>query len=448
MSASTADLSSSIPLAPGSLPVLGHAVAMLRNPTQFLSRLPECGDLVEIRLGPAKAIVVCTPQLTHQVLHDDRTFAKGGPFFERVREAVGDGVASCAYDKHRRQRRLLQPAFHHTRIPGYAHRMEAAIVEVTGSWRNGSVIDVLGDMSTIAANSVAAALFSEGLSRSALRQVSSDVQTVMAGFYRRMFMPSLLRDLPIRSNRRYEIARARLRRALAEIIADRRAADRSYDDLLSAMVAARDHHEALSDTEIIDNITTFFIAGIATAASAMAWAVSHVANHPGIEQQLHEEIDTVLAGRAATHDDLPRLDLTRRILLETLRDTPPAWILTRAATVDTELNGYTITAGTTIVYSPYLIHHRADLYPNPDRFDPERWLPSSNAPGPMHDPFVPFASGPRKCIGDNFVMTEATLALATIAARWRLQTLPGDKVGTTVSTELRPRKLRLRTVAR
>jgi cytochrome P450 len=438
--------SSLIPLAPGALPVLGHTIPLLRDPQGFLAGLPSDADVVQLRIGPAHALLVCTPELVDYVLHNDRIFDKGGPLFDRGREIIGGGLGTCPHNGHRRQRRLLQPAFRRTRIPDYAEQMATAVTDVIDSWQDGNVVDVVDEMSKITAKSVAGALFTGSLSSQALDHVIADLRTVLNGIYRRMLMPARLRNLPTPGNRRYVAARTRLHQEFSTIIAGRRAGDSDHNDLLSAMVEAREHHDALSSEELNDNIMTFCVVGIITTASALAWALHHLAHHPAIEEQLHSEVDNVLAGRPASHADIPRLHLTGRILTETLRITPPSWLLSRITTSDTELGGYSVPAGTNVMYSPYLIHHQDNLYSDPERFDPDRWLPGRDAlpPGAL----IPFGSGPRKCIGDAFAMEEATLALATISSRWHVESLPGARVRAAVAAELRPRGLRMRTLAR
>ncbi|MGP3922106.1 cytochrome P450 [Streptomyces sp. 8N616] len=446
---------SAAPAAPGTLPLLGHAVALLRNPLPFFASLPASGDLVQVRLGPQRVYVVCDPELTHQVLRDERTFDKGGLIFNRIREALGNGLGTCPHSEHRRQRRLTQPAFHPARLPGYARVMTEQISAVTGSWRDGRTVDVFPDMQAITARTLVATMIAgAALTDTAFTEMLEDLNRTQKGFYKRMFMPPPLDRLPVLGNRQYDRARARIRRNISSIIADYRASGTDHGDLLSTLLAARDPvasngaGEGLSDTELIDQCTTFFFAGTETTASLLAWALHLVAHHPGIEEQLHAEADSVLAGGAATYDDLPRLEVTSRIITETLRLYPPGWLLTRTTTRDTRLGGHPLPAGATVAYSAYLIHHRADLYPDPERFDPDRWKNGRDATRPPRGTLLPFGEGARKCIGDVFATTEATLGLATIAARWRLEPVPGAQVRPSLGSILSPRGLHMRPTPR
>ncbi|GHC46421.1 cytochrome P450 [Streptomyces flavofungini] len=439
-----------VPLAPKARPLVGHLVPLLRNPLEFLNSLPAHGDLVRIRLGPFTLVAICDPELTRRALVDDRVFDKGGPIFDRVREVVGDdGLASCPYSAHRRLRRLAQPAFHPARFPDYAKAMSPCIEDVADSWRAGQVLDVPTEMMTITSKVTAATLFSGALPAGELGPVLKDVKTFFDGFYQRMFMVPPLDRLPTPGNRSHVRACARLRDAFDQIIAQRRAEGVDHDDLLSALIMAHDAEgdgHGMTDAEISDTIVTFFLAGTETTAALLAWALDLLARHPRIERRLHAEVDTVLNGARATHADLPRLELTHRVITETLRLRPPGWIFTRTVTADTHLGGYRLPAGSSVVYSPYLIHHRPDLYDDPETFDPDRWDPER--PQPPRHALLPFAVGARKCIGDTFGMTEAVLALATIAARWRLERLPGQQVRPALGLALRPRRLLMRATPR
>lgn len=417
---------STVPLAPGGLPLLGHAVAILRSPLGFLSSLPDHGGLVRVRVGPLTTIVVCDPALTLTVLRDDKTFDKGGPFFDRVRESMGDGIAACPHDRHRRLRRLLQPAFHSSRHQLYADTMTATIGDRIGTWRDGQTLGISVEMLAITARTLAMTMFSTALTPQELSQVVDDITTTLLGLTRRMVTPPPLDRLPTPANRRYQRAMARLRRTFGRIISDRRANDTDTGDVLSALLTAVDPEDpgrarGLSDPEIMDMIMTLFLAGSDTTASGLTYALYLVSTHPDVERSLHTEADVVLRGGTAGMRHLPDLRVTSRIITEVLRAYPPAWLLTRATTTDTTLGGHRIPAGTTVTYCPYLIHRRRDAYPDPDHFDPTRWVGRQ----PPRDAFIPFGGGARKCVGDWFGETEAILALASIAARWTLRPAPG-----------------------
>ncbi|MFJ8017344.1 cytochrome P450 [Streptomyces sp. NPDC096339] len=439
-----------VPQAPGALPLLGHSPALFRAPLAFLSSLPDHGDLVTVRLGPFSMVVLCDPDLTQQVLLDERTFEKGGPMYQRIREAFGNGLVTCPLDQHRRQRQLIQPSFHPARFPGYVDVMVDEITRAADAWHQGQDLDVFTEAKDIVARIAGRTMFSTALPPREFRQALDDLTIVIQGIYRRAMTPPALERLPTLANHRYRTARTRLRETLTTVIRQRRGDATDHGDLLSALLAARcpatdadAGMERLGETEIVDQVITFFAGGTGTTAANISWALHLLAGHPEIEARLYAEADSVFRGRRPTADDLPRLKTANQVVLEALRLYPPGWILTRTTTADTRLGGYTLPAGTTLAYSPYVIHHRADVHPRPEDFDPDRW-DGLHSLLPVRRGFIPFGSGARKCIGDTFSVAEATLALAIVTARWHLRPLPGRGVRPGRAAVLNPRGLRLR----
>jgi cytochrome P450 len=434
-----------IPTASGALPLAGHAVPLLRNPWAFLLSLPAQGELVRIRVGPTSAVVVCDADLTHQVLVNDRVFERAGPLLDRALEIVGNGLITCPADEHRRQRRQIQPAFNTERLCGYTSTMVAKIDEVTGSWRNGQVVDALTEASRLTSKVMVATMFSDVLPPATVDQVIKDLDTITAGMYRRMLLPPPLDRLPTPGNVRYSRAIARLRTVIGEVVAHHRASAEQAG-LLSAFMAAHDA-ELMTDTELVNQAVGMFIGGAEAPSTALGWALHLIAEHPEVQRRLQAEADAVLAGGSASADLLPSLPFTTCVVTETLRLWPPLWLTTRVVAPDTDLGGHPLSAGTVLVVSPYLLHRSPTLYRHPERFDPDRWALDNPNP-PDRNAFIVFGGGPRKCIGDQFFVNEAVLALATIAGRWHLESLPGQSVRPALSAILHPRKWLLRTVAR
>ena len=433
--------------ATGALPVVGHALPLLRSPLKFLRSLPAQGDLVQIRLGSRRMLMVCDPELTQAVLVQDRLFDKGGPLIERARKIAGNGLFSCPSHEHRRQRRLMQPAFHHARIPAYAQVMSDRIAMVIDSWRDGQILDVAQEMQKITSSILLSAMLGTSLSDAPLAEIEADIDTLIKGIYLRMVLPEAISRIPFPGNRRYQQAGQLTRRILAESIAHRRTgAAGTGDDLLSRLLTARDLEgdgQGMSETELIDQVATIYGAGVETTATTLAWALSLASRHPEVARSLSEEAHTALAGTTAVWEDLPRLSYTRNTLTETLRLYPPAWLFTRTTTSRTRLGDHIVPAGVTLAYSPYIIGHLPSLYEEPERFDPNRW--SAGAPNtPPRNAFVSFGGGARKCIGEEFGMTEAVLVLASIMKRWRLHSQPGTGHHPRVGAALRPRALRLK----
>jgi pentalenene oxygenase len=416
--------------APGAVPVVGHAVELYRRPLEFLASLPAHGDVVELRLGPGRAYMVCTPDLTRQVLLDSRTFDKGGPVINAGRQLIGDGLATCDWLEHKRQRPLVQPAFRTDRITSYARVMEEEIQATTADWRDGDVHDVSAALRSLTIRVTARTLFSAPMGAAAVTEVEQGLPSVLSGLYWRMLVPlQALHRLPTPGNRRFQKSLARLHDAIGGIIAEYRNSAGGHNDILSAIFEYRggEHGDSFSDSEIRNQIFTFLIGATETTASALSWVFYLLSANPEAEEQLHAEVDAVLGGRPAVHADLPRLDYCRRVLTEALRLYPPVWAVSRTTTAETELAGHPLARNATVMWSPYLLHRHPDLFSNPDEFDPDRW-PVGHSPTDSRGAMFPFAAGRRKCIGDNFAVVEATLALATIASRWRLRRPEGMRL--------------------
>ncbi|MEU7661427.1 cytochrome P450 [Streptomyces lincolnensis] len=404
--------------APGALPIIGHLLPLLRDPLRFLSTLPAYGDLVQIRLGPQTAVVVCRPELVQQVLLNDRIYDKGGPIIERVGNALGDGIASCPHSAHRRQRRSLQPAFSRTCLREYATIMTGQIDVLTTGWSDGQTVEVGAQMYGLASDTIARTLFTAEAAAPAVDAVTASLPDIFRGIYQQAVLPPLLRRLPLPPNVRYERARNRAWAAVSKTISSYRQDGGPHGDVLSMLLKTQDDAgEPLGDAEIHAQIMTLLVAGIDTTAVALTWAVHLLCQYPDVQERLRIETTEVLGTRTATWEDLPRLDLARRVITETLRLYPPGWIFTRTTSAEARLADAVIPSETTLVYSPYLIHRDPRFNARPDFFDPDRWLPEREH---TRGTLIPFGGGARKCLGDNYAMTLATLALSTIVAQWRL----------------------------
>jgi len=422
--------------APGAWPLLGHVVALQRRPLALLDSLPAHGDLVEVRLGPRPAYVVCHPGLARQVLTDFRLFDRTGLVYERVRTAMGNGLASAAHTDHRRQRLIMQPAFRHEHLRGYAAVMRQEITATMASWHDGAHVDLVDEMFTLTTTIALRALFSSQLDPARAEHLRRAFDTFLRGIYTRAVLP-LAGRLPTPGNRRYHKAVATWRAQVSALVENHRQSGADRGDLMSRLLAARDDEDqGLSDTELADQIAVLMLAGGETTSAAVTWSWHLLTTHREILQAVQAETDTVLGGDIAGWDHLARLDLTARVVREALRLYPPAWVLPRTCTRPVTLAGRTLPPGAMVVLSPYILHRRADQYPQPTRFDPARWL----TPTPEHRiSYLPFGAGATRCIGEEFGLAEATLILATTAARWNLIPDPGTRVSPTARAVLVPR---------
>ena len=252
--------------------------------------------------------------------------------------------------------------------------------------------------------------------------------------------------LPTPGNRRYARAVATWRAQVSDLIESYRQSGADRGDLMSRLLAARDDEDhGLSDAELADQVAVLMLAGGETTSAAVIWSWHLLTTHPEILHAVQAETGTVLGGDIAGWEHLPDLDLTARVVREALRLYPPAWVLPRTCTRPVTLAGRTLPPGSMLVFSPYILHRRPDVFPDPARFDPARWL----TPGPEYRAsYLPFGAGATRCIGEEFGLAEATLILATTAARWTLTPDPGTPVSPAARAVLVPRTFPVRLSAR
>ncbi|MFE5736201.1 cytochrome P450 [Streptomyces celluloflavus] len=431
--------------APGALPVLGHSRQLVKDPFAFMKSLPALGDLVEIRLGPQRAFVPCHPELLRQVLADDHTFDRGGPLYDKMREFMGNGLATCPHALHRRQRRMIQPVFQPERLERYAAIMESELPALLRTWSDGHVIDAFPEFYRYTQRVVARALFEANVDQATVDVLQRCFTVAFANIFARIMAPPVLQKLPTPGNRRFRKAITDLDTTFEGILRDYRRTDSDRDDLLSLLLTAQDEEGAgASPTEVRDQVVSLLMGGAETVAATLAWACWLLARHPEVLRRLYAEADAVLDGRPARWSDLPDLRYTERVVTEVLRMYPAGWLLTRTTTRETELAGRRLPVGSTVLFSSYILHHRPDIFTEPETFDPDRWLPERAATLPRGG-FAAFGHGPHKCIGDAFGMTESILTLATIAARWTWEVAPGaDMRPAPMAAVLNPRHLPLR----
>ena len=423
--------------APGAFPLVGHALQIARDPLGFVESLRRYGDVVAFRMGTRVSFMVNTPEILKELLiTQNSSFAKGGPLFEQATKLIGNGLVAANGEYHRRLRHMSQPAFHHSRMAAYADGMLDVVTGVADSWRNGQVVDLARDMYMMTMDILTKTLFSALAGSAVTAEVQRSLPVLVAGVGRRAFIPiPLLHRLPLPVNRREQEALQRLYDLVDGIIADYRATDVDRGDLLSTLMLARDEQtgEGMTNEQLHDQIRSMMVAGTETSATILAWVFHILDTRPEIESRVHAEVDGVLRGKAATYDDLPRLEYLGRVVQETLRRYPTGWLLSRVALTDVTLGGYHVPAGADVYYTPYGLHHDPRVFPDPKHFDPDRWLPDRARSIPRNG-YLPFGTGVRKCIGDNFAYVEIVLCLATLVRRWKLRSVsehPGRSMATT-----------------
>ncbi|MEU4441712.1 cytochrome P450 [Actinosynnema sp. NPDC050801] len=436
-----------VPVAPGRLPFLGHSVEMMRRRHEFTSSLRDHGDVVRVDLGPLSTFFVTSPRLVHQVLVTDGPRFRKGAMFDKFRPYLGNGLVLSDGAFHLRQRRMMQPAFHRERISGYAGTMVRAATALTRSWTPGEVRVVEDDMQGLAVTVVGEALFSTELGQRVIAEVRRSVFVVIKQGMVRALAPSFVEKLPLPGNRKFDQAIARMRAIVLEVITSRRAeGGQDHGDLLSVLLRAQDESgRGMTDQQTYDEVLTLLTAGIETTALALAWAFHEVARHPEVERRVVAEVDEVLGGRPITFADVPRLKYTAAVVNEVLR-MYPIWILMRRTVAPVDLDGVELGVGAEVIVSPHALHHDPASFPDPHRFDPDRWLSASTEV--PRGAFVPFAAGARQCLGNVFAQTEIVITLATVLSRWRLVPVPGKPVRTKFTSAAYPSGLLMTAVPR
>ena len=426
---------------PGALSTLGLFAHLARNPLRAMSDAARTyGDVAGFRIAARHFFLVSHPDLIEQVLvADGRRYAKGRGL-ERARRVLGNGLLTSEGEEHLRNRRLVQPHFHHRRIADYATAMTDEAAAATERWQPGMTFDVTREMNKITMGVIGRTLFGADI-RDDAGAVSEAIGTMIDQFDQRLLPTAALTDrLPLSSTRRFEAAERTLDATITRLISDRRARPGTHDDLLDTLLAARDEdgNDAMTDQQVRDEATTLFVAGHETTATLLSWAWYLLARNPGVEARLHEELDTVLGGRPPSVDDYEALPFTRQILSETLRLFPTVWMLGRRALEDTTIGDYEVPAKSIVMMSPWVVQRDPRWFVRPMRFDPDRWGADTGTVRPRFA-YFPFGGGSRKCLGESFAWMESTLVLATLAQQWRLRLVPGHPIAPQPRITLRPR---------
>ena len=429
----------------------GHLVYALRSdPLRFLTRTAQAyGDFVPFRLGRLRMMLVNDPEAIREVLVTKNDSFTKSPALRNAKVTLGEGLLTSEGDFHRRQRRLSQPAFHPQRVASYGDVFVRYADEMTSKWADGQTLDVHEQMMEVTLRVVAKTLFDAELPRD-IDQIGAAMD-VLVKMFRRATHPfgSLLNRLPLPSNFRFLKALSLVHGIIDRFIAEHRGSGVDRGDLLSMLMRAREaggevtveaaggNGDGMTDRQLRDEVFTLFTAGHETTANALTFTWYLLARHPQVEARLHEEVDRVLAGRPPTAADVEALPFTRAVLSESMRLYPPAWIVTRQATHDVEVAGRRIAAGQVVMMSQWVTHHDERWWPQPYQFQPERWLQDPQPERPRYA-YFPFGGGARSCIGEFFARMEATLIIAAVARRRRMQLVETSEPALQPTITLRP----------
>jgi len=427
------------PPGPPSKFLIGNVPLAGADPLSLFTRWrEEYGDIFYYRAAWLRVYFLNHPDLIEEVLvRNPRNFLKDR-VVRNSRWFFGEGLLTSEGDSWLRQRKLSAPAFHRERIASYAEAMTGYADEMLQKWEDGKTCDIHAEMMELTLRIVVRALFN--LESDRTQQIRAAMNWMMANATGvRMLLPPMVRYLPLPEMVRVRRAVRDLDETVYAIIAQHRLLGHDSGDLLSMLMAARDEDGSrMSDRQLRDEVLTFLTAGHETTALALTWTWYLLAQNPGVENQLHQELDRVLAGRLPEFSDLARLPYTECVIKESMRLYPPAWSLARTVISDFKLRGYTIPAGANVVMSQWIMHRHPAYFRDPERFDPERWWGEPALKLPRFA-YFPFGGGPRQCIGASFAMMESQLLLAAVAARFRLRILPDHPVHPVPGFTFRPK---------
>ncbi len=430
--------------------IAGHGPDFAADSLNYIENLIPLGAVARMRFYMFNAFVAQSPATIHEVLVQHADLYHKTTSLKRVMyPLLGEGLFTSDGAFWKGQRKLLQPAFHTKRIGGYVDTMRDYSVRLTERWHDDATYDMHHEMTQLTMEIIAKTLFDADV-RDDADSVGMAISTLLTDINERLnhvLAPPYW--TPTARNRLFKRALARLNQAIQGFIDARRVTGDDRGDLLSMLLLAQDENGArMSDQQVRDEATTLFGAGHETTANALTWTWYLISQHPEVEARLHEELDRVLGGRPLELADLPQLTYTEQVLKEAMRLYPPAFVVTRVAVADTEVGGYLVKKDDVVIVNIYGVQRDPQYYPDPHRFDPERFTPENEKLLPKYA-YLPFGGGPRVCIGNAFAMMEAKIVVASIAQHYTLSLAPDQQVQAERIFTVRPKYgMRMRVSAR
>ncbi|HYL11162.1 MAG TPA: cytochrome P450 [Candidatus Acidoferrales bacterium] len=444
MSTAAIKISAPLPLPPGPRDwlYLGPTFRFARDWMGYSERCVRTyGDVVFFRFLNIPVCLLGHPDGIEYVLVKNQANFLKSRDYRAFHPLLGKGLLTSEGEFWQTQRKRVQPAFRHENIAGYAQIMLDAAATAMGGWQDGETRDIHADMMSLTLEVVAKSLFGSDVSGAAAgvgKALGPLMELFIYQAHLAFLLPESVRVPQTPGARR---AKHHIDDVVWGIIRERRASPQAGNDLLQTLLEAQDEHgKRMTDEQLRDEVMTLFIAGHETTSNALAWTWYLLSQNPAVEENLYAELRSVLGGRAPGLADLPRLPYTEMVVKESMRIYPPAWGFGRRPIREFELNGYRIPAGTNIFISQWVTQRDPRFFPDPERFDPERWRDDPIRTGRIpRFAYFPFGGGPRVCVGAGFAMMEATLLLAAIAQRFRFSLVPGHPVETLASATLRPK---------
>ena len=427
------------PRGPRGLPVIGIMRELQKDNIGFLTGIARSyGDVARYRLLNRTIYQINHPGAIKRILQDNAdNYGKGHFRVSSLTRLVGSGLIMSEGAFWRRQRRLMQPAFHPKNIASFGEQIVSATYDHVERWtiaaKGGEALDIAAEMMRLTLDIATRTLFSShvGEDLAAIDKALAILNADVNFRFEVPFYPPL--SVPTPRNHRAAKAIETLDRIVYRLIDDRaRQLDEGREvppDLLTRLLQAQDEDsgQGMTRQQLRDEVMTLFIAGHETTAKLLTWCWYLLSTHPDIERKVHGEAQSALAGRPPTVGDLQAMPYSRMVLEETLRLYPPAWIMSRQAVGGDVLCGHAVAAGTLVWFSPYVMHRHPDYWPNPEGFDPERFKADAVKARPRYA-YFPFGGGGHQCIGKHFALLEAQLVLAAVIQRYSLELVPGRLV--------------------
>ncbi len=426
----------SIPAVPG-LPVIGNLMSFRRDRLSLQDDAARIGPIARFDIAHIPIYVITDADLAHQVFVDEADAFKKSAGLQFLAPLLGEGLLTAENPTHKQHRKLLAPAFAPRRLAAYGEVMVGETVKQIATWRRGQRIDVATEMMAMTLAIAGKTLFGADVRR--------DADAVAEGL--ELGMHSVVDSLSslVQLGYRWPVPRhLKMRKAVKildevvyRLIADGRRANTDRGDVLSMLLLAQDDDGTrLTDAQIRDEVMTLLLAGHETTANALTWTWFELGKHPAALARVETEI-AAFGGRPLTAADITAMPYTLAVIEEAMRLHPPAYNTGREATRDVTIGAHRLPIHSTVVINIRGIHRRADYFPEPLAFRPERMLADAKKARPRHH-YLPFGAGPRVCIGSHFALLEAQLCLATMVQHAGLRTLATEIAPEPLVT-LRPR---------
>lgn len=416
-----------------------------QDPVRFLSELvSHYGDIVHFNLLTIPLIVINHPEYIKRILLDNyANYDRDVLLYRIVKPVLRNGLlTNIGGESWLRQRRLIQPAFHRQRIAGLGTLITDITIGMLKGWEESMnqdhIVDIADEMGYLTLQIVMKSFFSADADDETkiLKDAFITSRNILGDFARFPFPPL---NVPTPSHLRLKSAIRTMDRVLSVIIQQHIQQMGDMGDVLSMLLQTVDDGtgQGMSMQQLHEEILNLMIGAYDTTSNALTFACYLLSQRAEVEQKLHEELDRVLAGRIPTVDDFPRLPYLKMVIDETLRMYPPGWQAMRRARENDEIGGYFIPANATVFWNLYTLHRHPEFWQDAEIFDPERFSPENVAKRPRYA-YMPFAYGPRMCIGNTLALTEIHLALATMVQRYRFVSIPGYHMRPAAVITLRP----------